>query len=148
MRDDVITVGRKTTLKEAVELMLIKKTNALVVAEESKLVGILTSWRIIEKIVPDYLEDDKHLASFEAQDLFQRRILELSGMPVEEFMSADVVTVKPDASLIQASTLISEHHIRQLPVMDDNNKLVGYINHTDIKRAVGQVLGFDNKILK
>ncbi|PIR75081.1 MAG: hypothetical protein COX82_00375 [Candidatus Magasanikbacteria bacterium CG_4_10_14_0_2_um_filter_41_10] len=56
-------------------------------------------------------------------------------------MTKDVQTIKQHGSLMKAVTMLSKFHIRQLPVVDDTGKLVGYLNRTDIKRAVGKVLG-------
>lgn len=148
MREDVVTVKPETSLRDALETMLKEKTNALVVTESDfRVAGIITSWGIIEQIVPDYLEDDKHLASFAASKMFEERIELLADKPVSEFMSKNVFSIKSTATLMEAATQISEHHIRQLPVVDQG-KLVGYINHTDIKRAIGVVLGFPKSLLK
>lgn len=137
-----VTVIRENTLKEAVEKMIQARTNGLVVVDENKkVVGILSSWDIIQYIVPDYLEDDKHLATFEAADMFEKRVKEVADVPVSKFMTAKVHSTKPHHSIMEAATLLSEFHIRQLPVVDENRVLLGYINRTDIKKAVGDVLG-------
>ena len=74
MHTTVITAAADITLKEAVEIMLKSETNGLVVVDkEQRVVGILSSWDIIQYIVPDYLEEDRHLASFEAGDIFFSR---------------------------------------------------------------------------
>ena len=45
---------------------------------------------------------------------------------------------------MEAAALLSTFHIRQLPVVDNDGNLVGYINRTDIKLAVGRALGNDS----
>ncbi len=142
MRKDVVDIKETATLKEAVTLMVKKKTNALVVTDETRhVVGIITSWGIIEAIVPDYLESDKHLAAFAAGNVFQDRVNQLADKAVVEIMSKEVHVINPDDTLIHTATQISQFHIRQLPVVDNDGILVGYINHTDIKRAIADVLG-------
>ena len=141
MTRDVNTISKTATLAEAVNMMIAKKTNGLVVTNGGyKIVGILSSWDIIQYIIPDYLERDKHLASFESADLFAERAIQLAKHPVSKFMTKKVVTVREDHPLIEAATKLSEFHIRQLPVVDDKQNLVGYINRTDIKRAIGDAL--------
>ena len=148
MRSDVKTVIESTTLGEVIEEMLREKTNALVVVKpDGKIAGIVTSWGLIEHLVPDYLEEDKHLAAFEADSVFCERINWMKDQVVTEIMSTNVHTVKPDDSLMEVSAQISQHHIRQLPVVDQDEKLVGYINHTDVKRAMGMALGCDKNLL-
>ncbi len=142
MRDDVKTIAKTASLKEAIALMAEHKTNALViVTTDNEVEGIVTSWGVIESTVPDYLEDDKHLASFESSDVFAERVKIVADTLVEEVMSTDVHTISPHDSLMEAATRISQFHIRQLPVVTEENKLVGYINHTDIKWAIANILG-------
>lgn len=148
MRTDVITAKDSNTLGEIIEMMLREKTNAMVVTNpDNTIAGIVTSWGLIEHLVPDYLEEDKHLAAFEADSVFCERVMWMRDQKVSEIMSTNVHTVNPDDSLMEVSTQISQHHIRQLPVVDENNKLVGYINHTDIKRAMGMALGCDKQLI-
>lgn len=142
MQRKVITISKASTMREAVAKMIDTKTNGLVVVNnEQQVIGILSSWDVISYIVPDYLEQDKHLASFEAESLFATRVQELADHQVEQFMTKHVHTVKPTHSLMEAATLLAEHRIRQLPVVDDNGILTGYISRTNIKHGIGGVLG-------
>lgn len=141
MQKDLRTVVKDTTLKEAIQIMMSYKTNGLVVVDNEKhVVGILSSWDIIQHVVPDYLEQDKHLASFEAGDVFTNRVAEVQDDTVEVFMTKQVRTVHPDDLLIEVVTMLSQFHIRQLPVVDDNGCMCGYINRTDVKRAIADIL--------
>lgn len=143
MRREVVTLDERATLKEAVAAMVDNNTNGVVVVDVTrKVVGILSSWDIIEHIVPDYLEEDKHLATFESGAVFADRTHEVANDPIVDFMSAHVHTVREDHSLMAAATLLSEFKIRQLPVVDGAGVLIGYLNRTDIKKAIADVLGF------
>ena len=135
-----ITISETATLRDAVALMLNEKTNGAVVTNGKKIVGILSSWDIITQVVPDYLESDEHLAAFEAESIFAKRVKDTSEIQVKEFMTKTVHTVKEAHTLVEAATLLAEHGIRQLPVVNEQNEMVGYINRTDIKRAIGDVL--------
>lgn len=145
MKTNVISLPPTATMQEAIALMIEKHTNGLVVIDENqKVAGILSSWDIIQYIVPDYLEADKHLASFEAGDVFAKRITELKDRPISDFMSKQVHTCQAEHALMEAATMLSEYRIRQLPVVNAEGTLVGYINRTDIKRAMGDVLGLNS----
>lgn len=144
MRKNVVTLLSGSTLRDAVAVMIDKNTNGVVVVDEDyKVAGILSGWDIIEHIVPDYLEEDKHLAAFEPGAVFVERVHEVAEASIEDFMSKQVQTVRPEQSLMTAATLLSEFKIRQLPVVDAEGKLVGYINRTDIKKAIADVLGLN-----
>lgn len=144
MQTNPLVLSPSSTLKEAIQSMIGSKANGAVVLDENKkVVGILSSWDIIQYIVPDYLEQDKHLATFESGDVFAERTLELQNDPISNFMSTALHTCKADHFIMEVATLLSEFHIRQLPVVDENGVLVAYINRTDIKRAIGDVLGIN-----
>lgn len=141
MRREIATIREGGTLAEAVGIMLEKKTNGLVVTDTSgKVVGILSSWDILHLIVPDYLEEDMHLASFEAGATFFDSIREHKEVKIDSFMTKSVHTTRQDHTLMEAATLLTEHRIRQLPVVNDEGILVGHISRTDIKRAIGDAL--------
>ncbi|HHX77443.1 MAG TPA: CBS domain-containing protein [Firmicutes bacterium] len=53
-------------------------------------------------------------------------------MKAVEIMSTEVVTVSPKASLKEAIELISENNISGLPVVDEENRVIGIISETDI----------------
>lgn len=142
MRGVPAVITPEETLRDAVRIMKEKKTNGLIVLDGNRrVVGILSSWDVIQVIVPDYLEEDRHLAAFESGDTFAMRIAELADIPVSTFMTTPVQTVNPDDSLMQAATILSESHIRQLPVVQKDGELVGYLNRTDMKLKIAELLG-------
>ncbi len=141
MRKEVNTINKGATFLEAVTLMYEQRRNGLVVVDkEKKVVGMLTSLHLIKWIVPDYLEDDKHLAAFEASDVFAKRVHEVKNDKIENFMNHNFHPVKADDTLMEAATLMSEWNTRHLPVVDDKGILIGYITRTDIKRAIAEIL--------
>ncbi|HRV92207.1 MAG TPA: CBS domain-containing protein [Anaerolineae bacterium] len=54
---------------------------------------------------------------------------------VANWMSPDVITVTPDTSLTDADNLLHEYNIRRLPVIDDENNLLGILTLGDIREA-------------
>jgi acetoin utilization protein AcuB len=55
-------------------------------------------------------------------------------MRVDKRMRRDVVTIRPDDPIRLAMDLLKEHHIRQLPVVEDG-KVVGIITDRDLREA-------------
>jgi acetoin utilization protein AcuB len=56
-------------------------------------------------------------------------------MLVRSRMTADVITVTPTTTLAEALTLTRQHHIRHLPVCDDN-RLAGLVTDRDLRLAM------------
>ena len=54
---------------------------------------------------------------------------------VANWMSPDVITVTPDTSLTDADNLLHEYNIRRLPVIDDENNLLGILTLGDVREA-------------
>jgi CBS domain-containing protein len=62
------------------------------------------------------------------------------AMKVDDVMTREVITVPPGASLKQAAHLFIEYRISGLPVVDNENHVLGVISETDVlpKEAEGQ----------
>jgi acetoin utilization protein AcuB len=56
-------------------------------------------------------------------------------IPVNEIMQRTVITIHPEALASDAATLMEEMTIRRLPVLDENECLVGIVTDTDVLEA-------------
>lgn len=53
--------------------------------------------------------------------------------PIQEVMtSKDIITTSENTTLLKAESILQENKIEKLPVIDDNNKLIGLITFRDI----------------
>jgi CBS-domain-containing membrane protein len=57
-------------------------------------------------------------------------------MKIKDVIKRDVLTVKADDSLKKAMIIICRNKISGLPVVDDDNKLIGIISEKDILKAM------------
>jgi len=57
-------------------------------------------------------------------------------MFIDRSMTRNVVSIGPDASILEARELLNRHHIHQLPVVDRENTVVGIVTDRDILRAM------------
>ncbi|MBR0794996.1 CBS domain-containing protein [Bradyrhizobium jicamae] len=55
-------------------------------------------------------------------------------MRAHQIMSRNVITVKADTSILEAATMMVDHHISGLPVVDACGKLVGIVSESDFLR--------------
>src|SRR5918994_1790442 len=56
-------------------------------------------------------------------------------MWAHEVMTSPVVTVRPDAPVKEAILLLDRHDITALPVLDEDERLVGVISEADLLRG-------------
>ncbi len=62
-------------------------------------------------------------------------------IPVSEVMTKRVVSIKRDADLHEAARILSENRISGMPVVDDNNHVIGVISEADILMLAGMTKG-------
>lgn len=56
-------------------------------------------------------------------------------MFVDRIMTRDVITVKADTKLARIADVMQKRKLRHLPVVDDDQHLIGVISHRDVQRA-------------
>jgi len=52
-------------------------------------------------------------------------------MKINEIMTKDVICVKEDTPILEIAEIVSEKKIHGVPVVDENDKVVGIITETD-----------------
>jgi CBS domain-containing membrane protein len=58
----------------------------------------------------------------------------VSNLHVRDLMTPDVFTVGPDESITTLQDLMSEKHIRHVPVVDDGGAVLGLVSERDVLR--------------
>ncbi|MCX5717941.1 MAG: CBS domain-containing protein [Nitrospirae bacterium] len=61
-----------------------------------------------------------------------------SGDLVGDIMSSPAITTKPDVEISEVARVLDEKRIKRLPVVDNENKLIGIISRADIVRAMSK----------
>jgi CBS domain-containing protein len=62
----------------------------------------------------------------------------LSAIPVTTAMSRQVVAVHADDLIEQVETLMRDHQIRRLPVLDNDNRPLGLVSMSDLARLAAR----------
>lgn len=112
--NDVYSVNKNTPLIDALDLMAIKGVGAVIVLDGEKIAGIFSERDFARKVV-------------------DTRKLNLE-IPVSELMTKDVFVISPDESIDECMAIMSNTHIRHLPVIDEG-KLVGLISIGDVVKS-------------
>lgn len=64
-----------------------------------------------------------------------------SSIRVKDLMTRDVVSVRPDTDIQEAARRLSGLRISGMPVVDDDNKVIGVISEADILSLAGVTRG-------
>ena len=113
---DVWSITSTASVLDALKLMAEKEVGALVVLDDEELSGIISERDYARKVV-----------------LFDRDSTEAH---VADIMTANVITVEPETPVETCMELMYAHHIRHLPVLDAESKLVGLVSIGDVVGAV------------
>jgi len=108
---DPITIGKNATVFDANQIMREYKIGGIPVVDQNKrLIGIVTN-----------------------RDL---RFEKNPNKPINEIMTKDnIITTGPSTDLEKATYILQQHKIEKLPVVDDENRLIGLITYKDITKA-------------
>lgn len=60
-------------------------------------------------------------------------------MLVEHVISTEVITLPPTATIAQALQILEENKIRHIPIVDDENRVVGIVSDRDIRDATPSI---------
>jgi acetoin utilization protein AcuB len=57
-------------------------------------------------------------------------------MFIDQSMSKNVITIKPEAGILEAKEKLEKHHIHSLPVVEGDDILIGIVTDRDIRSAL------------
>jgi len=111
----LINIHPEATVYDALNKMMEHNISAILILKDNQLKGIFTERDYARKIV--------------LQGKSSKEI------KLEEVMTANLITVRPDDSVDSCMEIMTEKHIRHLPVVN-NNELVGMISIGDLVKFV------------
>ncbi len=112
---DVWSVSPGVSVYQALKLMSEKNIGALVVTSGDAIVGIVSERDYARKVI---------LAGKSSRDT-----------TVGEIMSTTITTVRPDQTIEECMGLMTDKHVRHLPVVSDG-KLAGLLSIGDAVKAI------------
>lgn len=111
----VYSVAPDAMVVEALKIMAEKKVGALLVLENDQLKGIFSERDYALRVA--------------LQDRSSRTT------PISEVMTSNLISVTPSESMENCMQLVTDKHIRHLPVLD-NGKLIGMISIGDLVKNI------------
>ncbi len=120
MIKDPVTISDRTSVQEAIHLMQANSIRHLPVVDRSKkLLGWVTLTDMKQGLLPAMV----------------------TGLSVADLMVKDPITIDPDADVEEVARIIYEKKIGGMPVVDDDNKVVGVMTVMDLLNAFINIMG-------
>jgi CBS domain-containing protein len=111
----IFSVTPNTSVLDALKLMTEKNISAVLIMDEENLLGIFTERDYARKIV---------LLGKSSKDT-----------PISEAMTANPITVSPADSIDLCMQIMTDKHIRHLPIAD-GNKVAGMVSIGDVVKFI------------
>jgi CBS-domain-containing membrane protein len=133
MTTDVVTVDRITPYKEIAGLLaghrisavpvLVMGRHVAGVVSEDDLLTVRDAARRAQAAKTGHLPWTRHQGSQHPK------------LTAGEIMSSPAITIHPDAPIPRAARLLHDRHIKRLPVVDPDGKLIGIVSRRDLLRV-------------
>jgi acetoin utilization protein AcuB len=128
MTRECYCVSPEDRLPAVYESMRAKGFEGLPVASEGKVVGVVTLWDVLNRLArTDNTEDY------------------LRNTPVRDVMTDQPITIHEDEIIEEAALLMFNNDINILPVVNDEEQVVGILAQSDFLKIFVEVLGIRRK---
>lgn len=132
MRTGIYTVRPDTFLGDAAHMLVVHKISGLPVLDaDGRLVGVITEADFLRALgVPSHHPTHSLWQTLEAMFAHHGELADMDGT-VADLMVTDLITVKPDSSVLDAVELLKKNRIKRVIVCDDERRLHGIVTRTD-----------------
>ncbi|KPA13170.1 tRNA nucleotidyltransferase/poly(A) polymerase [Candidatus Magnetomorum sp. HK-1] len=104
----VVSIPAKTKMDEVAKILQEKECMGLPVMENDEMVGVISR-----------------------RDFVKLKKKSQWSAPVKAFMSREIKTISPDRSPLEAAKTMIKYDIGRLPVVNENNKVIGIVTRSD-----------------
>lgn len=129
MSETVTCLKKNAPLRDAIKLMVKNEFSCIVIEQDGIPIGIVTERDLVKTLNNDLVQVDL-------------------SCPVFDIMTSPIIRLKQDETLFDALVVSRAEGVRHLPVVDDNEQLVGLITQTDIANAHYHVTELQTEIIE
>ncbi len=130
------SVSADAKVMEVASIMCLYRIPGIpVVADDGKLVGIVTEKDVLHSLFPkleNLMEEGMGNVDLDKQIAKYKDVLALS---VSDLMTRNPITVSPDMHVLRAASVMVRHRFRRIPVAHDG-MLVGMLSLGDLHKAI------------
>ena len=118
MTSDPVCVSERDSIREVARIMAREDTGVVPVVDGKKIIGMITDRDIVVRLVAEGKDP--------------------ANAHVNEAMTKNVRAVKEDDSINDALNVMSSAQVRRVPVVNDQNEIVGIVSMKDLAESGNQ----------
>ena len=103
----------------------------MVTDDDDRLVGMLSMYDVLNYVQPKHVAIFGEMEDLDPAEAYRNRLKTIRSILVDDIMTTDVVTVRPDTHLMVIADIMIKKHIRRLPVVQDQT-VVGIVYVSDV----------------
>lgn len=152
MRKKVPVVSPDDTVGTVAALMATSDVPGVLVVDDGELLGIITESDIVtrkaEVDVPEtvsffggYFQAGQfklpwNRESHDAASDYDHEIRRVLATTARELMTSPVINIDKDATVNDLATIMIDHNVNPVPVVTDDNKIVGIVSRKDLVKLI------------
>ncbi|MDB5080899.1 MAG: domain containing rane protein [Chloroflexi bacterium] len=140
MTREVVFVTPTTLVSQVARVLVEYNISGVPVVDNGKVVGIVTEEDLVMR---DAIIDMPHFFGvfdsvfyLATKHDFDEEMHKILATEAQDLMASKVVTINQDASVQALATLMIKKEVNPVPVLDDNDELVGIVSRSDLVRLM------------
>jgi len=141
MTRQVISVTPETSVRTVARIFADNNISGVpVVGPDNNVIGIVTESDLIfqnKKLkVPAVITILDSFFFLDSPEKMEKEMKKIAGATAQDICTKPVITISPTTPLDEIATLMTEKGVHTLPVVGDNDEMVGIVGKKDIIRTI------------
>ncbi|MFJ9535974.1 CBS domain-containing protein [Streptomyces sp. NPDC101225] len=137
MTQEVVRTGRETSFKQVARLLSEHRVSGLPVVDDARnVVGVISETDLLEhQAQREEWHGRGHVRLPRLTRAARTAAAKARAGTAEQLMTRPAVTATPEQYVTEAARAMREHRVERLPVVDDEDHLVGIVTRGDLLRV-------------
>lgn len=143
MRREVPIAAPDTSIAELARMMVEHRVPGVPVIDDGELVGIVTEADLIQREAnvdaPSTVAFLDAIIELDAGTPFDEELRRVLATRAEELMTSPVISIRDIATVSELATLMLQHRINPVPVVDEHRQIIGLATRTGIVELIARL---------
>ena len=133
MNPHVVSVLPTTPLPKLWDIIAKKHLHALpIIDKNKKILGFIAKEDFLARLYPSYVEGEEIPTESDSDIEIITKLEKLKQMSAKDIMNTNIVFTRTDTNVMRALSLMIIRKVRQLPVLDEKDRVVGMLSKADV----------------